>query len=531
MSRRTHVCALILLCALFVAHSAVLRFTADDAYISFRYADNWAKGNGVVYNVGERVEGYSNFGWVMLLACLKRLGADIEFAARALGLIFGVALLVCLYRFARRRWPAGPAWVAVGLLALSGPLAAWAQAGLETSLFALLVFAAAASFVKGLEANRLGFGTGVLLALVALTRPDGLLVFVALLLALASVRRRLLWQAWRPVVSFAAIYVPYFAWRWAYYGQLLPNVYYAKVSAVTSFALGRAYLAHFVREYPFMPIAAAPILTTAWRLLRREPSSDDRDTVACFAVVSLLYIGYVVGTDGDWMPLYRRFVPVLALLSYLVCACLVAANAWVASAGSEALRKLWPAARLLLLALVAVDSAIPSVEEAAGWGRETYDCHCVATMRELADHGRRIGLWLRANASPDDSVATRAAGALAYFSGLRVVDYHGLTDAHLARHGEVNPKAWPGHKITASDEYILSKEPTFIIGRPDIGERALHGPMPSLDYPGYVRATFTGPELGGYLTCVMRRSDFDRRARPAPSAGFVLTRGNAARTR
>src|SRR4051794_37248022 len=48
--------------------SRVRAFTIDDAYISFRYAENLASGHGLVYNLGERVEGYTNFLWVVLLA-------------------------------------------------------------------------------------------------------------------------------------------------------------------------------------------------------------------------------------------------------------------------------------------------------------------------------------------------------------------------------------------------------------------------------------------------------------------------------
>ena len=52
-----------------------LRWLCDDAYISFRYADNWARGLGPVFNAGERVEGYTNFLWTALLAGLIKLGA------------------------------------------------------------------------------------------------------------------------------------------------------------------------------------------------------------------------------------------------------------------------------------------------------------------------------------------------------------------------------------------------------------------------------------------------------------------------
>ena len=47
-------------------------FTVDDAYISFRYVENFAKGDGLVFNRGEYVEGHTNFLWVILLGLLKK---------------------------------------------------------------------------------------------------------------------------------------------------------------------------------------------------------------------------------------------------------------------------------------------------------------------------------------------------------------------------------------------------------------------------------------------------------------------------
>src|SRR3954468_9274361 len=44
------------------------RAIQDDAFISFRYADNLARGNGLVWNLGEYVEGYTNFLWTILIA-------------------------------------------------------------------------------------------------------------------------------------------------------------------------------------------------------------------------------------------------------------------------------------------------------------------------------------------------------------------------------------------------------------------------------------------------------------------------------
>ncbi len=79
----------------FVLHCAVfLQYTIDDSLISYRFARNWAEGFGPVYNVGERVEGYTCFGWVALLAGTDRVGIDVETASKALGIAGGVA---CAY--------------------------------------------------------------------------------------------------------------------------------------------------------------------------------------------------------------------------------------------------------------------------------------------------------------------------------------------------------------------------------------------------------------------------------------------------
>lgn len=53
-------------------------FTIDDAFISYRYAENFAKCNGLVYNIGEKVEGFSNFSWVMILSLPAKLGLSSD---------------------------------------------------------------------------------------------------------------------------------------------------------------------------------------------------------------------------------------------------------------------------------------------------------------------------------------------------------------------------------------------------------------------------------------------------------------------
>ena len=62
-------------------------FTIDDAYISFRYARNLIEGHGLVYNPGERVEGYTNLVWTLFIAAGMKMGIDPHPLTKVLGTI------------------------------------------------------------------------------------------------------------------------------------------------------------------------------------------------------------------------------------------------------------------------------------------------------------------------------------------------------------------------------------------------------------------------------------------------------------
>ena len=70
----------------------------DDAFITFRYAENLAAGRGLVFNVGERVEGYSNLLHTLMLAALSLVGIGPVLGANLIGAAAGLALLLVLPR-------------------------------------------------------------------------------------------------------------------------------------------------------------------------------------------------------------------------------------------------------------------------------------------------------------------------------------------------------------------------------------------------------------------------------------------------
>ena len=143
-----HICLCVL--ALGLAIFQIQRyaaFTVDDAFISFRYAENFANGDGLVFNKGQYVEGYTNFLWVVLLGVFNKLGFDIPKTSLFLGGLFSLLTLPGVYAISsiisrKRRFPPSAALLmAFAGLALAGSYSfgIWAVAGLETPLFMCLL--------------------------------------------------------------------------------------------------------------------------------------------------------------------------------------------------------------------------------------------------------------------------------------------------------------------------------------------------------------------------------------------------------
>jgi hypothetical protein len=128
----------LLLCAACAA--AIYLPREEDAFIYYRFALNWARGRGLVFNVGERVEGYSSPIWMSIVGLAARLGWTLPLAVPALGIGFGAATVGATYRLARRvgldRF--GCLASAVGV-ALSYPFLYWSRSGLETPFYSLLL--------------------------------------------------------------------------------------------------------------------------------------------------------------------------------------------------------------------------------------------------------------------------------------------------------------------------------------------------------------------------------------------------------
>ena len=302
-----------------------LRWTCDDAFISFRYAQNLARGLGLVFNEGERVEGYTNFLWTVLMACALRLGLPAEGAAQGLGVLAFVgtlAVLLWLSRALHTRnglmswWPTAAAGFALHYHAR-----VFATGGLETSLFTLLVTAGTALLVLGsARRNLAGFA---LFGLSALVRPEGVVFYViaAFLLPLFSrlerkASLRELFGEQLPLhCAFLIFLLPFQAWRLYYYGDWLPNTYYAKSGGAAHYGQGFVYTGLYFGAY--YVLVAAPVLILLFR--KRAPDAVAPGLhplarqVLLVGLPALALVVYYARVGGDFM-FARFFVPITPLL-------------------------------------------------------------------------------------------------------------------------------------------------------------------------------------------------------------------------
>ncbi len=438
-------------------------YTSDDAYISYRYARNLSDGLGLVWNPGEHVEGYSNYLWVVMLAGLHKAGADVVLSGRWLGFALGALVLGGTYVLSTQllQGTAGRAagLMAVLLLAAAGPFALWSTAGLETSLFALLIVGAALLHIResGDAPSERGVPlSGAVWGIAALTRPDAPLLFavsalfkiggiVALARSGASgqrVTRDVLWLlAWAG--GFALVFVPYFVWRYTTYDYLFPNTYYAKVGAgIDQYDRGLRHLAVFAREYAVWLVLLTPV-AAAFGAVRRVASMY----VLALAVAWMAYIGYV---GGDALVRFRFLAPIMPLLYALI--------ATSAAGLLQTVRVERKPPRYAAEGAVALAAAALIAFTLQGSVTDFNVRPERAAVRDRAE----IGKWLQANVPADTSIAVIPAGAIPFESRLETIDMLGINDEHIAHLDVALGSFAAGHEKYDS-EYVLDRGPDIII--------------------------------------------------------------------
>ena len=250
------------------------------------------------------------------------------------------------------------------------------------------------------------------------------------------------------------------AFRLHYYGYPLPNTFYVKSSGDTSLlrTRGAAYVAFAARELgaPFVLLLALGLIAP---LRPRETPLGPRRTIAWTGrLLFPAYVAYVITVGGDFLDLYRFFVPLLPLGIVLATAAVLPRLASRmprnAALAIGAVLLLAHAGHQRQLATRALQVAEP---ERAKRGIEPLGWTKLYSQRWAA-----IGRWISEHAQRQDWMAVGAAGAMPYYAGIANLDTFGLCDTFIAHEGPIVGNR-PGHQRFAPESYILSKQPVFLL--------------------------------------------------------------------
>jgi arabinofuranosyltransferase len=538
-----------LIVCVFLAHVIYLNCLAEDAFIALRFARNLAHGDGLVWNPGQPpVEGYTDFLWVVLSAVAIKLGISGVAFAQVLSIACGLGTLLLTYAIGRRLagWPPVVAMVPAGLLAVSGPMAMWSSSAMESTFFTMLVLAATYCLARFWRSGSVpaALATSGFLWMATLTRPEGLM-FAGLLLGVSVIvaaawDRRALWQLGLAAATFAGLFVPYFIWRYQYFGFLLPNTFYAKTGGGLLQVLRGGLLAYLFLMQFALPLVPA-LLVTLWEggprknarpegKREKAQGSIERFRQHAFfvfaALIVIAYTAYNVLVGGDYMAMHRFFVPVLPFMYLLFGLPIAFLHARASERGNQtglavlvaftALATFFPSTPLERWFFVSVPQQFGAYR---GVGISRWHVRRLAVIGQFFDRYRR---------NPSESLATTAIGAIGYYANMQVYDIHGLVDTHIA-HLPPPPdfaKHRPGHG-RKDLPYTFSLNPTYVMFSRDLTAQPIElwsylspALRPSVDRDYVHQSVWLQDEANGesgYFTFFERRDSAGRRAAGARS--------------
>jgi hypothetical protein len=406
------------------------RYVEEDAFITFRFAEQILKGNGFVYNAGERVYGTTTPLFTLLLSLWVALFSnDMILGARMLNLLAAAAVpaftwgsLKLLNRSAAERC------LVPSALLLSSKLVHMNTNGMETSLSLALMAASWYTWVGG----RMKL-TGLLCGLLLWTRIDNLF-WLAVLGIGTAIRNPA--KAAELGLAGGITYLPWVVFAILFFGSPIPHTATAKWVAYVH-PNQAPYWSHLETILKYLSPSEDParlqlagglaVLGIACFGICRKGMLRERAflILILFTAVEILRLTLTRTTFFD-----RYFIPLL--WTTMIIFGIGLAALWE---GIQAASK----ARAVFLSLLLSQALF-----LAWTGRLlAQDLRNTQSYRHEASL-KALGMWLKHKAPPQSTVLLEPLGYAGYYSGQIMIDEVGLVTpsvTDLKRRG-IGPEAY-----------------------------------------------------------------------------------------
>ena len=404
----------------------------DDGMISMRYAKNLAEGQGLVWNPGMRIEGYTNFLWVIFMALVHLL--PLAQAKLSLVIQLSCALMLTANLFYVRRLALkitdnnfGAASGAVLLTAFYLPLNNWGLQGMEVGLLTLMLSLSLNLALDSLEQKSFSWSLYLILGLATLVRPDMVVPFLALILFLGvASRENRVYHLGFGLGILLCFSLGQTAFRWWYFGEVLPNTYYVKLTGfppLLRMLRGFLVFGRFVWHTFTLPFLLPFVMLT------REREYERRKLLLLWVFLGqAAYSIYVGGDAWEKWGGSNRYVSIAMPAFFVVFS-------WALSRLVELLQqnksRLTPPhipvyGILLGLSLICFNS----IHGLSAWQQVLLlkpALHVEQNKKMVA-----LGLKIKELTTRDAKVAVVWAGAIPYFSERPAIDLLGKSDRKIA---------------------------------------------------------------------------------------------------
>jgi hypothetical protein len=427
----------------------------DDALISMRYAWNFARGNGLVWNVGERVEGYTNLLMTLLMSAAAFF-LDKRYAVLVIQLT-GIFFMLGTAIFAMKIYETLNLsktfrFLPFLLVLLYYPLNFWSLMGMETGLLAFLLGAGvyAALLSDETRAAKYLWLMSVSFGLAHLTRNESILfAALAFLYLLPNVwRDKKQLQNFFLVGMFYSLFViAQLAFRYLYYGEIVPNTYTLKLVGMTlAERLQNGW--GFIKPYL---LETGLIILLAFIGVLRKPSKA-KTYLFGFFLISVLYQIYVGGDSWNYWRIMSPVIPFLFVI--LTCAAIDLFGRAESSARRSAVFLL-PLTCLLVAELRFLpEMSLLDVPYQNNYARAHVEM--AIALNEITDEDATIGVYW--------------AGTLPYYLDRYAIDFLGKSDKYIAnlppdmsgQSAGFGMNSIPGHNKHDLNYSIKTLLPTFV---------------------------------------------------------------------